>query len=171
MLYVIQVKTGCEMTTIDECRHVISSSVLNDIYTPQKSEYYKLDGKWVTREKILFPGYIFVETDNIKELYYELRKISRFAVLVTFENQIISVTDDEMHLIQKLTGKEKLMAVSEGILVGEKIQVVSGPLVGLEGLIVDFDRHKRKAWIETEMFGRMQKIKVGLEIISKKEQA
>lgn len=170
LLYVIHVRTGSELTTIEECRCVISRAVLKDVYTPKKLDYYKLDGKWITREKILFPGYIFVETDLVTDFFYELRKVTRFATMVRFEKDLICVNDEEMYLIQKLSGKEKIMGVSEGVLVGEKIHVVSGPLVGLEGLIIDFDRHKRKAWIETEMFGCVQKIKVALELVRKIEE-
>lgn len=50
-------------------------------------------------------------------------------------------------------------------MVGDKIQITIGPLVGLEGLIVGINRHKRKAWLETMMFGRKQTIKVGLETV------
>ena len=37
----------------------------------------------------------------------------------------------------------------------------------MEAFIRKIDRHKRKAWLEIEMFGRMQRVEVGLEIISK----
>ncbi len=41
--------------------------------------------------------------------------------------------------------------------------------MGLEGAIRKIDRHKRKAWLEMEMFGRRQQIEIGLEIIKKIE--
>lgn len=38
-----------------------------------------------------------------------------------------------------------------------------------EGLIRRIDRHKRKTYLELEMFGRMKKVEVGLEIMRKIE--
>lgn len=37
----------------------------------------------------------------------------------------------------------------------------------MEGYIRKINRHKRKAWISIEMFGRSMDMEVGLEIISK----
>ena len=46
--------------------------------------------------------------------------------------------------------------------------VLSGPLKGNEGLIRKIDRHKRKAWLEIEMFGRTVEMQVGLEVVGKR---
>lgn len=39
--------------------------------------------------------------------------------------------------------------------------------MGMEGNIRRIDRHKRTAYLEIEMFGRIVEMKVGLEIIRK----
>ena len=57
--------------------------------------------------------------------------------------------------------------MSEGVIENSKVRVISGPLVGKEGFIKRIDRHKRKAFLEMEMFGRVQKVQVGLEIVAK----
>ena len=36
----------------------------------------------------------------------------------------------------------------------DRVQIVSGPLTGMEGSIRRIDRHKRIAHLEIEMFGR-----------------
>ena len=56
------------------------------------------------------------------------------------------------------------MEMSEGIIEPSRIRILSGPLMGMEGQIRKIDRHKRKAWIEVELFGRIQRVEVGLEI-------
>ena len=60
------------------------------------------------------------------------------------------------------------MKMSEGIIEGDQIIVTRGPLCGKEGLIQKIDRHKRKAWLEMKMFGREQRVEVGLEIVEKR---
>ena len=57
--------------------------------------------------------------------------------------------------------------MSEGIIVGDKVTILSGPLKGMESTIQKIDRHKRKAWLNLEMFGRMQLVEVGVEIVKK----
>lgn len=57
--------------------------------------------------------------------------------------------------------------MSSGIIENDRVQILSGPLMGMEGNIRRIDRHKRIAYMEIEMFGRTVEMKVGLEIIRK----
>ena len=40
--------------------------------------------------------------------------------------------------------------------------------MGLEGCIKKIDRHKRTAWLEIEMMGRIVETRVGLEVVEKR---
>ena len=57
--------------------------------------------------------------------------------------------------------------MSQGYIVGDKVNIISGPLVGYEGKIKKIDRHKRIAYIEVSLFDQVVVVQVGLEIISK----
>ena len=57
--------------------------------------------------------------------------------------------------------------MSEGFIENDRVVITSGPLQGNEGLIRKIDRHKRKAYLEIDMFGRKLKTQVGLEIVRK----
>ena len=64
-------------------------------------------------------------------------------------------------------GEKEEVEMSRGVIEGDKIRVISGPLVGQEAHIKRIDRHKRKALIETELLGRGVEVTVGLEVIDK----
>ena len=68
----------------------------------------------------------------------------------------------EWHIQERI-----LVEMSCGIIENDRVQIVSGPLTGMEGSIRRIDRHKRIAHLEIEMFGRTVEMKVGLEIIKK----
>jgi transcriptional antiterminator NusG len=57
--------------------------------------------------------------------------------------------------------------LSEGIIENSQVIIQSGPLTGMEAYITRIDRHKRKAYLEVDMFGRVQQIEAGLEIFRK----
>ena len=57
--------------------------------------------------------------------------------------------------------------MSTGVIEGDRVIVTDGPLVGREALISKIDRHKRLAYLDMRMFGRIKTIKVGLEIVRK----
>ncbi len=57
--------------------------------------------------------------------------------------------------------------MSYGYILGERIIVTDGPMKDYQGKIVHIDRHKRKAVLEVEFFGRRTEVTVGLEIVKK----
>lgn len=54
---------------------------------------------------------------------------------------------------------------SSGIIEGDRIKIIDGPLKGLESSIVRIDRHKRLAYLNNVLLGRQ--IKISLEILKK----
>lgn len=119
------------------------------------------------QERILFPGYMFLETDDIDELYLNLRTIPRLTKLLGVGEYIVPLNDEEEDFLMRFGGKKHLVEMSEGIIEHSQVRILSGPLMGMEGMIKKIDRHKRKAWLEMELFGRTQIVEVGLEVALK----
>ena len=46
------------------------------VIVPSEKHFHVKDGKKVTREKVMYPGYIFVETNAIGELKYFLKAVN-----------------------------------------------------------------------------------------------
>jgi transcriptional antiterminator NusG len=57
--------------------------------------------------------------------------------------------------------------MSKGIVVGDKIKVTEGALVGSESLIKKINRHKMEAMIQVKLMGDYRDVVVGLEVIEK----
>ncbi|MCD7764295.1 MAG: KOW motif-containing protein [Lachnospiraceae bacterium] len=77
---------------------------------------------------------------------------------------MIPLSDEEVDFLLRFGGEEQVVEISKGVFEGSRVKVISGPLVGKEGLIKKIDYHKRKAILEVEMFGRKQQIRLGLEV-------
>ena len=77
--------------------------------------------------------------------------------------EIIPLSQEEVELLLKLGKEEQLVTMSTGIIENDQVRILTGSLQGMEGYI----RHKRKAWISIEMFGRSVDMEVGLEIVKK----
>ena len=167
MWYVVQVSTGAEERTRLQCEKKIDRSILEECFIPMYEEKKHFRGKWTVLKKILFPGYVFVVTDNLNELYKELKKVDGMTKMIGTGQEIVPLTDEEVAFLQHFGGEEKVVQMSEGIIENLQVRVLMGPLEGMEAFIRKIDRHKRKAWIEIEMFGRIQTVEVGLEIVSK----
>lgn len=167
MWYVIQVRTGTEENIRLQCTARIPQNVLERCFLPYYEEKRKIRGSWIIQIKILFPGYVFAVTEDIETLYEMLKSVMGMTRLLGVGEDIVPLTEEEVQFLKRFGGEEQVVEISEGIIENSMTKILSGPLMGMEGTIRKIDRHKRKAWIEIEMFGRMQLVQVGLEILWK----
>ncbi len=167
MWYVVQVRTGSEESIRRQCEKNIDREIMELCFIPCYEEQRHIRGEWVTLKKILLPGYLFVVTEKLEELYENLKIIIGLTKLLGTGREIVPLTEEEQKFLQKFGGEEQVVVMSEGIIEQSQVKVTSGPLMGMEGYIRKIDRHKRKAWLELELFGRKQTVQVGLEVVSK----
>ena len=137
--------------------------------SPLSEQNRRVKGEWKTSKKPLYPGYLFVKTDEerIDIFFQKLRRAELFAVILSTDGDFTPVSQEETYLIDNAYRNDGTLSSSIGMIEGEKIRILSGPLMGLEGAIKHINRHKRMATIELNMFGRTSRINIGLEIISK----
>lgn len=64
MWYVMQVRTGTEENIRCQCQRLISSNVLERCFIPYYQQKKRFQGEWHIQERILFPGYVFLITQN-----------------------------------------------------------------------------------------------------------
>lgn len=167
MWYVIQVRTGTEESIRLQCTARIPQIVLERCFLPYYEEKKKIRGSWIVQKKHLFPGYVFIVTEDIERLYEMLKNVMGMTKLLGVGEDIVPLTEEEVQFLKQFGGEDQIVGISEGVIDKSVTKILSGPLVGMEGTIRKIDRHKRKAWIEIEMFGRMQSVQVGLEILWK----
>ncbi|MCD7717369.1 MAG: antiterminator LoaP [Lachnospiraceae bacterium] len=160
----MQVQTGSEEKIQLQCQKLISTDVLQKCFIPYYKEQRKLHGEWFLLKKVLFPGYVFMITDVPEELWYDLKKVQGLTKLLVTDGEMIPLSDEEVDFLLRFGGEEQVVEISKGVFEGSRVKVISGPLVGKEGLIKKIDYHKRKAILEVEMFGRKQQIRFGLEV-------
>ena len=167
MWYVVQVRTGTEENIRIQCQKRIPETILTRCFIPYYEEKKRMRGEWVTLKKVLFPGYVFMVTDDLEELYLQLRDVTGLTRFLGTGDEIVPLTSEEEEFLRHMGGEEQVVRMSEGIIEGEKVHVTDGPLQGMEGYIRKIDRHKRKAYLEISMFGRIQSVQIGLEIVKK----
>lgn len=167
MWYVVQVRSGTEHNIRVQCNKKIPDAIMERCFIPYYEEKKKQNGTWNTLQKVLFPGYIFMITEDVEKLFFHLKTIEGMTKLIGTGQDIIPLKEEEITFLKRFGGEEQIVSMSEGIIEGTQVIITSGPLMGMEGLIQKIDRHKRKAWLDLELFGRMQQVEVGLEITRK----
>lgn len=167
MWYVIQVKSGSEEGIRRQCEKIIETDILERCFIPYCEQMKRYHGEWHKERKILFPGYVFLVSDDEETLFFRLKNVIGLTKLIGTGTEIVPLEEEEIRFLRELGKEEQIVSMSEGFIKNDRVVVTKGPLKGNEGLIRKIDRHKRKAWLEVEMFGRKIEAQVGLEIVGK----
>lgn len=166
MLYVIQVYTGKEHRVAECCRQVCDTE-REELFVPLYKRQKKIKGRLETVEAVLYPGYLFCETEEPLDLFGKLKGVQEMTKLLRSEEDILPVDAREADRLYKLFGSSHVVEVSTGYIEGERVRVTDGPLQHFEGDIRHIDRHKRTAVIAMEFMGRTVEMTVGLEVVDK----
>ena len=168
-MYVVQVIGGQESHAA-YLVNKLAADVVDECFVPRYEVMKRKDGTWVRAHERLFPGYLFMVCDDPTAAAQRLRQIPMFMrVLGSDGDTFIPLRPDEIAWLNAFTTADAhVMELSQGIIEGDQVRVVSGPLKGHEARITRIDRHKRLAWMDMSVFGRTKTIRVGLEVVSKR---
>lgn len=149
------------------CRRNIPADILADafIFTCDRMKRYQ--GSWHVEKQELFPGYVFLETGDIRALAEALEPYRAFVCVLEDESLLRRVEKKEEELLRLLGGSGHHLALSRGYIRDGITHITQGPLAGLEDQIRKIDRHKRTAHIGIRTEGRDRSFTAGLEITSK----
>ena len=163
-IYVIYTQARNEHKVEARCREKILLPD-EDVYVPLYDREKKRNGEIRIVRDVLFPGYIFYETEHERSLKERLKRIEEMSKLLGAGDEIVPLYADEERLVRKLCGKAHVLDISRGYMAGGRVSVIQGPLMGFDGLIRKVNRKKRTAVIEVELLQRRIEVTVGFEVI------
>lgn len=124
----------------------------------------KYEGIWHLERQLLFPGNIFLES-NDEEIPSE--EIEKWIGIVWQKFSLIRLGKREEDFLKKLCKDEHHLEMSKGVICKGNTQITEGPLKGLENRIDRIDRHKRLARVDIAGNPGCCYITAGLEITEK----
>ena len=137
------------------------------VVVPTEKSFHLKNGKKVQREKVMYPGYIFVETNAVGELKYHLKGVNGATGFLTSRGgQVESLTQaevDRMLGVQK--EKEENLALGNQFVAGEEVKVLDGPFANFIGTVESMKEQKVK--VEVLIFGRKNLIELNALQIEK----
>lgn len=170
--YILFTRTGQE----EKVEHLLKKQLDNNLFSPfipMLQTIFKCSGQVKKELKPLFPSYVFIESevpsmeiiDRTSNIISNSKDIIRF---LRYDNpNDIALREHEKNALLRLCNNDRHIESSSGIIVGTRIYIKEGPLMGMESIIKKIDRHKRKAIIELDFFGEIRQIIVSLDIVEK----
>jgi len=115
--------------------------------------------RWKDRKKYietpLFPGYLFLhcQMDDYKHL--EILKTNGVVrVLGTNKKELSTIPEEEIESIKILTENRAIINYHPYVKEGDQVEIVSGPLAGAKGILVEKDMYKSTVVVSIRMLGR-----------------
>lgn len=141
-------------------------------YTPTIERVKRFHGVDRKVTKYMFPGYLFIDTDDPLDLYQRVimgmgTVIFRYCRVIHNNEYIAVVHPREQRRIRELCDGDYILKMSEGYIKGDELIVTQGPLKDFKGKLLRIDRHKKTAVIECQLLGGSRPVTVGLEVIRK----
>ena len=138
------------------------------VIVPIENAYSLKNGKKVKKEKVKFPGYIFIETNAIGELKFYLKGLNGAQGFLTSRGgEILPLTQAEVDRMigEHQAAKEETVQETK-YLVGEDIKILDGPFSTFNGKIEQVNGDKVK--VAVSVFGRITLLELGILQIDKK---
>lgn len=163
MWYVVHTASGKETAAIEKCKNAIPDAIATRIFSPDHEFMRRYQGAWHIKVEKLFPGYIFIESEQPDELLACLEHIPGTVTPVCIGG-FTPIRKDEEEFLRGMLDETYCIRYSLGYIVDGKLIVEKGPLCGRSGCVQKIDRHRRVAHIVIHLFREEKKVEVGLEV-------
>ena len=143
-------------------------------FVPRKTMVYRRQDKFFKVPRLCFPGYVFIQSDFPPMVFlkytfphlYPLKEVYRFLYYGSDRFDIALKEHERVELL-RIFGDEFTIPCVIGVMVGERIHIISGPFVGIEGTIKKIIPRKREVVVELPIFGNNNQARLGLDIVEK----
>ncbi len=131
---------------------------VTQILLPIEKVYQIRNGKKVSKERNLYPGYVFIEANLVGEVPHIIKGLTNVIGFLTDKKggSPIPLRQNE---VNRMLGKVDELAESEAELnipfvVGENVKVIDGPFNSFSGVIEEINEDKKKLKVMVKIFGR-----------------
>jgi transcriptional antiterminator NusG len=166
--YTIHVLTNSED---DFARRLLSLLGKDRLIVPKK--LMPIRRKGITRKELqpLFPGYLFLNSDNLLEeadIYWKIRRTDGFIRFLRNSSSPTPLSERDLGLIRHFISFGEYADTSKVTFdENDRIVVLEGPLKGLEGHIVKVDRRKGRAKVLLDIYESPFPIDLGFEVVER----
>jgi transcriptional antiterminator RfaH len=137
-------------------------------YRPTQSVERIVRGRRTTLVESMFPGYLFIQLDQLNDNWHPIRSTRGVNQLVTFGKQPIAVDDELIEQLRKRSQKQLPASTEDSIALepGDQVRITSGSYKELEAIFLSHDGSERIV-ILLQLLHREHTLSVPLAAIEK----
>ena len=161
--YAVQTTSGHEnkvrmliQRKIDADPHPADARHVRQALVPAEQVVEIKNGKKVTVERKVFPGYVLVEMEVGEETLHTINAIQGVIKFVGKDRDPQALRDDEVKRHLGIAIEEEVSAPKEEIpfLIGQAVAIMDGPFTDFNGTVEELMVDKGKVRVSVSLFGR-----------------
>jgi len=162
--HAIYVTTGQE----EKAKRALLETFKNDlkVLVPKRELKERKLGKTRIVNRKLFPGYVLINGEITKEVYHKIKKIPMLLKLLKGQEGPLEIDERELAVLNILIKNEKIK-ISKAYKENDKIKIIEGPLLGMEGRIQSVDARKGRAKVNVDFLGTSKVVQLGIDVVEK----
>ncbi|MBQ9436920.1 MAG: hypothetical protein IJU50_01165 [Lachnospiraceae bacterium] len=163
----VQTVSGEEQTVKEHIDKRLGSIQPIRCFIPLCEEVRRRSDRYNIVFRRLFPGYLFIETENPEAAYSFLRSVPHFTRVLGSKEQdgnylFIPVSEDDQAFLESILEDGMLHVSYAHLSKSNRIDKVAGPLAGYRNHIIKLEFRRRTALVDAWMFGKRRKLAFGL---------
>lgn len=156
MIYVIQTQPGKENTV---CANLMRMKL--SAYVPRRELIIHKRAGWTKIITPLFPGYVFIDVNEIDSFTYHFVMITDG--VIRFLGEPTPIAADEEPFMRIIINNGAVIPESTAVVSGNKIIVTDGWLKGKEQYVRHWNVRQKKAGMQIILDNKPHKFNVGVE--------
>jgi transcriptional antiterminator NusG len=171
--YVVRAISGNEKKVKQYIESEISRLNLQDYITrvliPIEKVYQVRNGKKISKERNLYPGYVLIEAALVGEIPHIIKNVPGVIGFLGSKGEPVPMRQSE---VNRILGKVDELAeqgeeVNVPFIVGETVTVIDGPFNSFSGVIEEINEEKKKLKVMVKIFGRKTPLELGFMQVEK----
>ncbi len=165
--YVVKAISGKEKKAKEYIENEVVHSGLSDfvsqVLIPTERVFSVRNGKRVSKDRTLFPGYVLVEASLEGEVEHVIKNVPNvIGFLAEKDGRPVPLQEHEVkHILGRvddmLGDDEELL---EPFILGETVKIIDGPFNNFSGVIDEINTEKKKLNVIVKIFGRRTPVEV-----------
>jgi transcriptional antiterminator NusG len=171
--YVVRAISGSEKKAkqyLDsEIKRLKLEDFISKVLIPYEKVYQVRNGKKISKERNLYPGYILIEAALVGEIPHIIKSIPNVIGFIGTRGEPNALRMSE---VNRILGKVDELAeqgeeVNIPFIIGESVTVIDGPFNSFSGVIEEINEEKKKLKVMVKIFGRKTPLELGFMQVEK----
>ena len=171
--YVVRAISGSEKKAkqyLDsEIKRLKLEDFISKVLIPYEKVYQVRNGKKISKERNLYPGYILIEATLVGEIPHIIKSIPNVIGFIGTRGEPNALRMSE---VNRILGKVDELAeqgeeVNIPFIIGESVTVIDGPFNSFSGVIEEINEEKKKLKVMVKIFGRKTPLELGFMQVEK----